>query len=291
MEINQLPIFQTDSPLVRSYYERGANFKVEYSNEPESDASLCVIYFSSNELYYPNVEATFDRTIVKRDKYEWRNSKFPGAAKHIFVRDLQKQWYIEGINSKVNTPEKLAEQLKSEADGYRVYAIGSSAGGYAAMVYGSLLGAERVYAFNAQLDLTTVVNKSTNQIDPLLFKYSDTERSRFFRVDNLINEKTIYFYFQSCLSCMDKEQFAGFNRKERLTRIGFKTANHGFPFFRHNLPYMLSLSVDQLKELGRSEHHPFLFSVGVDGFFRATYLVIEAILKRIKKKMYDERTR
>lgn len=288
MEIKN-KIFQIESDIVKSYYKNDLNYKVVYNKDSQCDRSLCVIYFSSNEIYYPNTEMSFKNSIVKRDKYEWQNFKFPGAFKHIYIRDIQKQWYIDGINSEIDTPEKLWKLIEKETKGYKIYSIGSSAGGYAAIVYGSLIKAARVYAFNAQLNLFQTLKNSYPSVDPILYKYKNEDRAKFYNVDNFLNPGTEYFYFQSALSRIDIDQYELLENRNLFNTIKFQTSNHGFPFLRHNLNYVLSLSPVQLKELSNQMIHPFKFSVQIDGFFLTTYLVTQAVLKRFKKKLYDEK--
>lgn len=281
-------IFQIDSKIVRDTFMKYDNIKVVDVSDEASN--LCVVYFSSNELYYPNTEYAFRNTIEKRDKYEWINTKYPGAKRHIFIRDIQKQWYLEGVSVKNNTPELLANQLNQLCYGYTVYTIGSSAGGFAALLFGSMIKATRVYAFNAQLDLNIIIKDSNPFVDPILYKYKhDEARARYYQVSNFLNTETKYFYFQSAKSEMDIVQYITCSKKSFLKKIEFSTSNHGFPFLRHNLLYVLRLSEEELDEMAKHKLHPFVFSVKVDGFWKAFYLSGKAVLKRLKKKWYDEK--
>lgn len=92
------------------------------------------------------------------------------AYKHIFIRDVFKQWYLAGINSNINTPEKLIEFLRKETEGYHTVMLGSSAGAYAAILYGSLLQTKKVLAFNPQYELKSLLNRSSEKINPLVFR-------------------------------------------------------------------------------------------------------------------------
>lgn len=281
-------IFQIDSVIVKNTLMESENIKVVDVSDETSN--LCVVYFSSNELYYPNTEYIFQNAIEKRDKYEWINTKYIGAKRHIFVRDIQKQWYMEGISIKNNTPELLANQLNELCKGYTIYTIGSSAGGFAALLFGSMIKAKRVYAFNAQLDLNIIIKDSSPFTDPILFKYQHDElRAKYYLVSNFLNADTKYFYFQSAKSKMDIVQYESCSKKKMLKKIEFSTSNHGFPFLRHNLLFVLGLSEDELDEMAKHKSHPFLFSVKVDGFLKAFYLTIKAVIKRLKKKWYDEK--
>lgn len=285
MEIESNSIFQVDDELVKNSYNRLKNYEIFFKDDNQVQKDLCVIYFSSNEIYYPNTTTSFTKSIIEKDKYEWRNNLLTYAHKHIFLRDIQKQWYIEGINHNVNTPEKVFHLLRSLTRNYRVYAIGSSAGGYAAMLFGSMLNAERVYSFNAQFDLNIILRGSTSKTDPLLFKYSKKPAfSAYFKLDKFVRPNVKYFYFQSCYSQMDIEQYNAFSKKEIVTRIPFKTTNHGFPFLRHNLEYVMSLPTKSLQDLSNNANHPIGFSIRIDGLFKTFYLVAEAIFGRIRKK-------
>lgn len=281
-------IFQIDSELVKKTYLEFENIKVV--DESDSTSNLCVIYFSSNELYYPNTEYAFQNTIGKRDKYEWVNTKYPGAKRHIFVRDVQKQWYMEGVSVKNNTPELLANQLIELSKGFTIYALGSSAGGFAALLFGSMIKAKRVYAFNAQLDLNSIIKDSNAFVDPILYKYRHDElRTKYYQVSNFLTAHTKYFYFQSAKSEMDIVQYTICSKKSLLKKIEFSTSNHGFPFLRHNLLFVLELSENELEEMSKYKLNPFVFSIKVDGFWKAFYLTSKAVIKRLKKKWYDEK--
>ena len=232
-------IFQIDSVLVKNTYLKSENIKVV--DVSDATSNLCVIYFSSNELYYPNNEYVFQSAIEKRDKYEWVNTKFAGAKRHIFVRDVQKQWYMEGVSVKNNTPELLANQLNELSKGYTIYTLGSSAGGFAALLFGGMLKAKRVYAFNAQLDLNVIIKDSNAFVDPILFKYQhDESRSKYYQVSNFLTTDTKYFYFQSAKSVIDVVQYNTCSKRSLLEKIEFSTSNHGFPFLRHNLLFVLA---------------------------------------------------
>jgi hypothetical protein len=290
MDVKTSDIFQIDSNAVKNALADLDNYKVIYSDRPGVDKNRCVIYFSSNEIYYPNTGKSFDESIIKKDKYEWKNNLLPGAGKHILVRDIQKQWYINGISAQCNTPALLVEKLRELTKGYTIFTVGSSAGGFGALLFGSLLGAKRIYAFNAQMDLRVIMKSSDETIDPLLFRYqSDPVMSQFFNISGFLKEDIEYFYFQSANSQMDLDQYEACTRKELLNRIQFSTSNHGFPFLRHDLKHVFAMSSDKLLELSQSRMHPFVFSVKIHGLFKAALLTVEAVKKRVIKKVKEKK--
>ena len=80
--------------------------------------------------------------------------------KRLFVRDLSQAWYHRGIPEYGESIEQIAGGLRSllEPNGVeRVVVAGNSAGGYAALLFGSLLGASTALCFAPQ----TVVDPDT----------------------------------------------------------------------------------------------------------------------------------
>lgn len=127
-------LFQIDSNIVRRAYTEKDNYLIQ--QDPDGDPELCALYFSSNDIYYPNNEEQFIKRIVEQDFFEWYASRVPGCGKHIFIRDLFKQWYLGGINDTLNSPQKILEWLQKETAGYKIITVGSSSGGYAATLFG-----------------------------------------------------------------------------------------------------------------------------------------------------------
>lgn len=73
--------------------------------------------------------------------------------KRMFVSDPHQCWYQRGMSRGGTTFADLADSLDQLLKGSRVerlVAIGTSAGGYAALVFGTLLGADTVLAFAPQ---------------------------------------------------------------------------------------------------------------------------------------------
>ena len=291
MEKEKQLIFQIESPDVLKVFQTD-NYDIEYNDSDKVEDDLCVIYFSSNEIYYPNTNQAFDYSIIKRNKYEWQRNRLTQAHKHIFIRDIRKQWYIGGINSRINSPLKLSEFLKKETDGYRVFCVGSSAGGFAAILFGSLLKVDRVYAFNAQLNLNVTLKRSNRITDPILHeKATDNECNIFYDLSKELNQHTDYYYFQSCHSEIDTEQYNSISPKaqELLNIIRFKTSNHGFPFLRVNLPYVLAFDKIKLNSFVDKTYHPLMFSINLIGVKSTFQFVFKAVWDRYNKKRLESK--
>lgn len=279
-------MFQIDSSVVKDVYTNATNYHIDYDDS--CSEYICAIYFSSNDIYYPNQEDIFRKRIIEKNFFEWYHTRIR-AHKHIFLRDVFKQWYLEGINAKLNTPEKVADWLEHETTGYRVVTVGSSAGGYAAVLYGSLLNAERVIAFNAQFSLTSLAEKSSITCNPLVFKYRDTERNKYYQLNTFLCPTIRYYYFLSIGSAWDMEQcYALFGTHpmppKSLHCIKFKTTRHGVPVLKVALEKVLNLSVSSLDTLVGHKHHPVIFAMQQAGIFKTSYWLLKRIVDSYLRK-------
>jgi pimeloyl-ACP methyl ester carboxylesterase len=73
--------------------------------------------------------------------------------KRLFVRDLRQAWYHRGIPGHGSGIEEVAASLRELLDRHevdRLVVAGNSAGGYAALLFGTLLGADTVLGFAPQ---------------------------------------------------------------------------------------------------------------------------------------------
>src|SRR2546430_8655962 len=78
------------------------------------------------------------------------------GVKRLFVRDPASVWYQRGVPGFGETIDEVAAALQSiidEQDIERMVVIGSSAGGYAALAFGTLLRADLVLSFAPQSTL------------------------------------------------------------------------------------------------------------------------------------------
>lgn len=275
-------VFQTDSETVRRVYETNSNYLIEYSKG--GDTNTCAIYFSSNDIYYPNSEEIFTKRIVNKNFYEWYHTRINRASKHIFIRDVFKQWYLGGININIDSPEKLAAFLKQETQGYtKVITLGSSAGGYAAILYGSLIGAQTVLAFNPQFEIASLLKRSAEAIDPLVFRLRN-EKKAYYDIVPFINEKTEIYYFYSNHSPWDQEQHKYVKPMHNLHRIPFQSGHHGIPFLKAALPIVVNANVKDLRKWEKRLHNPIIFTIKRIGLCKTIAGFISQLYYAYKKR-------
>jgi pimeloyl-ACP methyl ester carboxylesterase len=90
--------------------------------------------------------------------------------KRLFVRDLKQAWYHRGVRRHGSTIPAVAEHLEriiAHQQIERLVVVGTSAGGYAALIFGSLLGADRVLCWGPQtvLDLEALAQMDDHRWD------------------------------------------------------------------------------------------------------------------------------
>lgn len=169
----ELNIRDPENAILLQAYEQDNYYYID----TDIDSDICYIFFSSNGLYYPNTEEVFRTQIVEKDRYEWkwvaRNSMiYNRAGRVIFVRDIYKCWYVKGINSRTNTIDKTLELLKELTEGYRVITVGSSAGGYMAVLSAVKLNAVFCFNFSGQYHISRERDNPYCDLAELLKSYS-----------------------------------------------------------------------------------------------------------------------
>ena len=282
--------FPITSPLVRECYAQEDNFLVEFTPVAVSSEDIppvCAIYFSSHGLYYPNTEEAFRQNILKNNRFEWQRNKVPYASKHIFLRDLHKQWYLTGVNAELDTPEKLKNFLRCETKGYRVVCLGSSAGGYAAMLFGSLLDASLVISFNGQLNLNLLLDDPEKEAaNPIVFANRENPGlNRYYNLDRFIENRNDFFYFHSARSAIDIQQLAGITVPINVIR--FATGHHGIPFPRCCLRKLLSYSAEDFLRYKNMTFNPVAFSIRVAGIKNTVYFGLKVVWTQIKARFFS----
>ncbi len=154
----------------------------------------------------------------------------------LFIRDVKREFYLTGLkNSTKNISEtiNLIDELTSVKSYRKKVAIGSSAGGFAAILFGNLLNFSKVIAFNPQTVISeekeTVLNDFTT-LDGLCKKLrvqntSDTLYQKCLNLKNLMPFKTKVDLHFSNLSIVDRN-FAKFIEHKNCKLIPYQSSSH-----------------------------------------------------------------
>lgn len=123
---------------VNASQDHGSPIQRDYS----SDARVLFIAFSG-----------LRRAPKERPGFSFIHITGALPAKKLFVRDLTKAWYLRGLPGISRSVADTTEFFRSEiaaVGAERVVVVGYSLGGFAAMLYGTLLDADEVHAFSPQ---------------------------------------------------------------------------------------------------------------------------------------------
>ncbi len=277
-------IWTVENNLAESVYTKN-NYVIE---NQEVESNLCVIYFSSNNIWFPNTEQAFRKSFIDSDFYEWKNYKHKNASKLIFIRDIYKSWYVEGINIKYNSVVKLAEFLKNETIGMDVITVGSSAGGYAAALFGALLNAKYALCFSAQFDLHLDGCLDKNPF--LKRNLSDLNKSKYYNIASIIERARVpIFYFMPAFVKQDIAQMELVKYLENVHTVKIYSRHHGVPVFKCMLGKLLNLPYEELLEMFNKYKDkiisPFIFSSKSVGVFVTVRFIIKESFKQIRKRV------
>lgn len=221
-----------------------------------SSKSVCWIFFSGNGLYFPDDEEHFTKRIITEDYYEWqnitRNQSFIRIADRvIYIRDIYKSWYIKGINSQYDSVKKVAELLGGLTDGYKkVVTCGNSAGGYAAVLFGKLIGADYVYSFSGQFNLWR--HKNIIETEEIVRKYSNIELyNQYFDLTKYIRKNICIYYFYAADCEEDVVQSTLVEGIKTVLPFGFSSKSHGVTVLSQNYISVFRYSPNRLIELSK----------------------------------------
>lgn len=283
MELKHPFVFQVDSDEISNAYKYHPNYLIEYNKQYSEQLKLCVIYFSSHDIYYPNNALALQNQLLLKNKFEWYNNRIE-ADKHIFLRDIKKQWYLTGINSELNSIESVLDFLIKETAGYKIQTIGSSAGGYAAVLFGQLLGAEKIYTFNGQFMVSDLLFSSNENINPIVFRnVSNPDVNKYFSLKPYIKNPYTILYFYSNKSNWDSIQREHVKDLE-INFIPFNTSHHGIPFPKIAMKKVLKLEINEINNY-KKINNPIIFSIKQVGFKSTFWFITTEIMRKIRKQL------
>lgn len=245
-----------DFELLLSKLYKETNYKiVDFDNKSE----LCLIVFSSNGLYSPN---NYDQllSVYKNTKFEYDKILDNIIIKKyfkriIFVRDVLRHFYMNGINNKINSVAKTFDLLNKLTEGYKCYTLGNSSGGFVAILAGSYMpNVVRVYSAGGVVDPLNwhgpYFDYNFNELDYV--KELDEIQKNDLRLDSIIETYKIPVYsFYACYSKADSNliEFIDKFHNGNFKNILLKTKNHGDYIWSYDYAYLLTKNENRLNKL------------------------------------------
>ena len=205
----------------------------------------CIIYCSGNGLWNPNDIAVFRKKILEGDYYEWGGN----CQRSIFIRDILKEWYVNGISQKYSSIEDVLEILKKYTDGYEVVVVGNSAGGYMASIIGIMLQASHVINICGQVNITEHIVDDM-QFPELHKARNSKKKAKFFNIKEMICNSSIpIFYFYAGKCKIDIDVFEMIKDCSNIFSFKFKTYEHGIAAPPFCYPWIIDMDINELKRL------------------------------------------
>lgn len=201
------------------------------------ESNLCYIFFSSNGLYFPDEKEVFEKVIIQYDRYEWKwvvsqSGLARQVGRIIYMRDVFKDWYSRGISKTVNSIDKILDLLKDLTTGYQIITVGSSAGGYMAVLTAVRLQALWCFNFSGQYKVEVEMQEEYKDLSVLLKNY-----------------KGIIFYFVPLRSRQDLEQYAFIRDMVCVKTFCFTGRKHADTLLTGNMPYIVNKDKKELMKL------------------------------------------
>lgn len=285
-------IWNQPKEIAEEIYARKNYLIIDNPNaeKDSSDPKICVIYCSSNNIWSPNEEYAFKRSFVENDYFEWKKLRVKNASREIWIRDIFKSWYVTGINSEIDSIDKLIDFLKEVTTGYSVEIVGSSAGGYIAAVLSKALKADKTIVFSAQFDLN---HPGAISVNPFLQRYKGTDREKYYDLSEyLADSESELFYIYPMENSQDTYHFGkieGINSKT-IHCLGLKSKRHGMVVYKCCVEPLINLNIIELKKLFIKENHasPLFMSlrfVGGGVTFRNIWQEVCRLTKKMIKKV------
>jgi hypothetical protein len=140
-------------------------YKIEVSN-----SDILIVSFAGNAKLFGGVQ--------KYEFVHFLNTYFPNISKHFYI-DEYCDVYHKGLMGITNNIDETVEYLENEIKNYKkVIFLGNSAGGYASILFGSLLKISTVIAFI-----------------PLTIRYKQNVDEKYRDISSYINNSTNYYIY------------------------------------------------------------------------------------------------
>lgn len=282
---------EEDNQEIYAYYCNEENYEVS-SNVRVGGVHRAIIFFTGHGLYFPTTIDEFRKTVVNSNRYEWKNVCEDSRIKEqadmfIYVRDVYKNWCIEGINSRINSQEKLASKLKELVSGREIITVGSSAGGYMALLFGVLLNAKRIFAFSPQVNLYEYYKDHPYAYYEEYCKNMDI--SKHMNLKPLIEtyKGVIYFWYPAKCS-EDIRQYNCVSDCKNVRFFALNQSTHGHTLWGESIIVSLCMLPQRLDSLSRRYTgkivSPFIYCRDTSGVLKAMIIFVGKKVKSLKQK-------
>lgn len=157
----------------------------EYYFEDCNGSSL-IISFGSNGKVVDNEQNSLPPLFNFRNTLDSLNNY-----DKLFLRDMQRNYYMHGLKGCAPSIQKLCKLIEnfSKAKKYKnIVTLGASSGGFGALLYGNLINANKIVAFNPQ---TVLSIEKDELIGDTIFSVNKSKKLRSENKDDLLYQKCL----------------------------------------------------------------------------------------------------
>lgn len=168
--------------------------------------------------------------------------------------------------------------------------VGASAGGYAAVLFGSLLQAEYALCFAGQFSIEYVLPRTGEHYYKYLFDfYRNANSCPYFNLTAILkNSQLPVYYFLPVGSEPDQEQFRTVSHLENIHTFYIQDSTHGVALYAPAVKKLIQASPEEIRKIfekykGR-KLHKFLLSFMLANKWEFIVFALKKIIKRIQKR-------
>lgn len=176
----------------------------------------------------------------------------------MFVRDFHQAWYQKGLPEVGESIDEVVTFISSEIEKRgisRVITVGTSAGGYAALLFGCLLNADEVLAFGPQTFIDSQ-NREFYQDDRWMPKiktlYQDLgEEMKYFdlslTLQDFSNNQTKFKIYFDCTHSLDNAHASHIKNCNNVQLIPYEEGGHSIVKMMRDRGILKSILLDSLR--------------------------------------------
>ena len=295
-------MFNIPEQLARLYkaYDELPNYKVVAGEGPQDTV---YVFFSSKGLFNENSFEDFTSKILMQDRYEWENvicspELRKAAGTFIFVRDIRMNDWLTGINGTDNTPEKVMQRLQKLCAGKQhCIFCGSSMGGFAALLFGTMLAAERIFVFSPIVELDSFNRvcisegapvRDTNHHATLI---NDPNMAAYIApLPQIAEYSGVLYWFYPNQFAYDVSQYDLVKENPHIRFFSVNRHQHGSTIPVESIIRVISESqnrLDVLHEKYKGKRiNPLLFLRDTHGSSGAFAILLRRFVKKLRKKQH-----
>ncbi|MCK4524341.1 hypothetical protein KAU15_05390, partial [candidate division WOR-3 bacterium] len=169
----------------------------------------------------------------------------------------------------------------------QIITIGSSAGGYAAILFGDLLNAEHIIAFAPQISISLFLENTQQDCNPIYFEHINNKTiNKYFNISNIISDSeipTVVFYPK--YSQLDVLQIELIKKDKNIIIIPLNDNSHGVGIYSFVIKGIINKELEFFREISNkyidNSISKVMLSIKTIGFMRTIFNIA---MKPIKKR-------